>query len=298
MAMLNKPDTVNISLHKVYAEDGLELDSLLFEPKQKTKKIIIHLHGKEGHFIQNHFVTYMGYSYPLRGYSFLTFNNRGHDYMADMLKKASHGFEWSTRGSAFEVVEESIFDINGIINYVKELGYEEVILQGHSLGCHKICYYLNTNPKHKIERIILLTTADVRYQFNASVPNWEEYSGVAKQMISDGHGDMLMPLKLWSNAPISAKSYWHYTNPDSNTWCFNFSSPELGFKNFDKIKQKILVVVPENDIATGISQVKAMDLLKTNTSSNNFKSVIVKNAVHNFSSKEEELVETVISWLK
>lgn len=296
--MINKPAQVNISIHKIYADDGLELDSILFEPKKRNDKIIIHLHGKEGHFLQNHFVTVMGYTYPLRGYSFLTFNNRGHDYIADMLKKASHGFEWTTRGPAYEIIEEAVYDINGVIDYVKNLGYKEIILQGHSLGPHKMAYYLANKPKHEIKKIIFATTADIRYQLNSSVPNWEEYSGVAKQMVKDGKGDVLMPVRLWSNAPVSAKTFWHYTNSQSNTWVFNFTTPEIEFKNLNKIHQSVLTVVPDTDVATGVPQEKAMKILKQKIASKDFTSVIIKDAVHNFASKEKELVDVITSWLK
>ncbi len=296
--MIVKPKNIDITIHKIYSEDGLELDSLLFEPKKKTKKVIVHVHGKEGNFIQNHFVTHMGYKYPSAGYSFLTFNNRGHEYLADMLKKASHGFEWVTRGSAYEKVEEAVYDINGVIEYLKNLGYEEIILQGHSLGPHKISYYLANNPKYKIDKVILLTTADIIYQFNASVPNWKENVGVAKQLIDSGKGHELMKVRLWSNAPVSAETYWHYTNPQSNTWVFNFTSPKLEFKNFNKIKASILVVVPENDVATGVPQEKAMAMLKERTVSKDFASVIIRNAVHNFASKEDELTDVIMDWLK
>lgn len=40
---------------KFYSLDGLELDSVLFEPKQKSRKAIIHIHGITGHYLQNHF---------------------------------------------------------------------------------------------------------------------------------------------------------------------------------------------------------------------------------------------------
>lgn len=58
--MNTSQNTPVISLHKAYSTDGIELDSILYSPTSPTKKIIIHVHGKEGHFIQNHFVTSMG----------------------------------------------------------------------------------------------------------------------------------------------------------------------------------------------------------------------------------------------
>ena len=296
-SMIQKPQGIEISLHKIYAEDGLEFDSLLFEPKHKTKKIVIHIHGKEGHFIQNHFITHMGYSYPQSGFSFVTFNNRGHDYMADMLKRSTNGFEWETHGAAYEEIEKSPLDINGVIEYVKRLGYEEVILQGHSLGPHKISYYLSTQPKHEISKVILLSTADFRYLLETTVPNWREHAKNAEKMITNGHENDLMPVKLWSNSPVSAKTFWHYTKPDSNTWIFNFSVPNLAFKHFNAITIPILVVLPENDFGNKIPAKESIRMLKEQTASKDFTGIAIQEAVHNFASKENELVEKVLGWL-
>lgn len=290
--------TVKVSLHKPYSTDGIELDSILFEPHVSTKKIIIHVHGKEGHFIQNHFVTTMGEKYPLNGYAFLAFNNRGHDYMADLIKKTSTGFIWEQGGSMFDILEDSIYDLQGVINYVQNIGFTEIILQGHSLGPHKICYYLVNTPDHPVSKVILLTTADVHYQFDSSVLDWPKYSLIAKRMIDDGKGKDLMPIRLWSNCPISAATFWNHTNPNNNCFIFNGTHPEKEYKNFNKIKLPIIVINPENDVATGIEQKKAIELIRERTTSKDFSAFVIKNAVHNFLGREDELVETVVKWLK
>lgn len=289
--------TIKTSLHKIYSSDGIELDSILFEPQKKTKKIIIHVHGKEGHFIQNHFVTTMGKTYPLFDYAFLTFNNRGHDYMADLIKKTSTGYIWEQGGSIFDILEQSIFDIQGIIDYIQELGYTDIILQGHSLGPHKICYYIINTPQHNISKLIFLTTADVRYQFDSSVPDWQKYSLVAKRMMDEGKGRDLMPIKLWSNCLISAASFWNYTNPNTNCFVFNGTHPEFEYKNFNKITLPMLVVNPEHDVATGIPQEKALQLIKNRSISKHLETHMIKNAVHNFLAKENELCQVITSWL-
>lgn len=293
--MINQDNKV--SLHKIYSTDGIELDSILFEPLDKTEKVIIHVHGKEGHFIQNHFITHMGNAYPKIGYAFLTFNNRGHDYMADLLKKTSTGYTWEQGGSVFDVLEDTQHDIQGIIDYATDLGYKEIILQGHSLGPHKICYYLSQTPNHIVSKLILLTTADVQYQFDSSVPEWEKWSLVAKKMVEEGKGKELMPIKLWSNCPVSAATFWNYTNPNTNSFVFNSTHPEQEYKNFNKITLPMLVINPENDNATGIKQEKAIELIKKNSVSTNLETYIIKDAVHNFLGKEEELVTIITSWL-
>ncbi len=288
---------IKISLHKPYSTDGIELDSILFEPTEPTKKIVIHTHGKEGHFIQNHFIPLMGNTYPLHGYAFLAYNNRGHDYMADLLKRTSSGFVWEQGGSVYDILENAKFDIQGVIDYVLDMGYEEIILQGHSLGPHKMCYYLVNTPDHKVKKVILLTTADVRYQFDTAVPDWEKWSLVAKQMIDQGKAKELMPVRLWSNCPVSAATFWNYTNPNTNSFVFNGTHPEVEYKNFNKVTLPMLIINPENDAATGIKQEKAIELLKKNSVSKNLQTHIVKDAVHNFLGKEEELVKVITSWL-
>ncbi len=287
-----------VTLHKTYSTDGIELDCILFEPPKPSNKIIVHVHGKEGHFIQNHFVTIMGENYPRNGYAFLTFNNRGHDYMADLIKKTSTGFIWEQGGSMFDILEDSVYDLQGVISYVQNLGYSEIILQGHSLGPHKICYYLVNIPDHPVSKIILLTTADVHYQFDSSITDWPKYSLIAKRMIDDGKGKDLMPIRLWSNCPISAATFWNYTNPNNNCFVFNGTHPEKEYKNFNKIKLPIVVINPENDVATGIEQKKAIELIRERTASKDFSAFVIKNAVHNFLGREDELVETVVKWLK
>jgi alpha-beta hydrolase superfamily lysophospholipase len=289
---------MNISIHKIYATDGLELDAILFEPKKKTKSIIIHIHGKEGHFIQNHFVTTMGELYPKSGYSFLTFNNRGHDYLADIIRKSATGFEWVTKGTAHDRIEEAPHDINGVIAFAKKLGYKRIILQGHSLGPHKICYYLTNKPIHHVDEIILLSCADTLYLLDAHVPDWKKWVQTAKRMIKKGEGDELIDIRLWSNAPVSARTYLHYTRDSSNTWQFNYSNPKLKFKHFNKVKHPILAIFPSDDFSIGVKSSKALSMLSERTVSKSFHSAVIRDTIHNYASKEKELATRIISWLR
>lgn len=215
-----------------------------------------------------------------------------------MLQRSTQGFEWIKRGTAFDQIKESVFDINGVISYALNLGFKEIILQGHSLGPHKICYYLANKPKYDISRVILLSTADIIYILDAMVPEWRKYKELAKKMIKKGQAKKLMPITLWSDAPVSAATFLDFTDENSDSWIFNFKEPERGFKYFEQIKQPILVVNPENDVAVGLQQDKITKMLQEKTISQNFKSVVIKHAVHNFASKEKCLVEKIMTWLK
>lgn len=292
-----KNNQIHISNHKIYSTDNIELDSFLFEPAKGSDKIIIHIHGKEGHFMQNRFIIEMGYGYPKSGYSFLTFNNRGHDYIADLVKKSATGFTSIMGGSAYDVFEDCIYDIDGVISFVRSLGYKEIILQGHSLGPHKSCYFIHKKQNKEVSKVILISTSDILYQLN-EVPNWEQVSGLAKEMVDQGRGDEIMAVRLWSNCPVSAKTFWNYTRPDSNTYCFNFTRPHIEFRHFENVTIPILTVVAETDFATGIKQDAAMKMLAERTASDDLTTKIIKGVVHNYNGKEGELIDTIVRWLK
>lgn len=292
-----KNNHIKITNHKIYSTDNIELDSFLFEPKKGTDKIIIHIHGKEGHFMQNNFVIEMGYGYPIHGYSFLTFNNRGHDYIADLIKKSATGFTSVMGGSAYDIFEDCIYDIDGVVNYVKDLGYNQIILQGHSLGPHKSCYYIHKKQSSMVAKVILISTSDILFQLN-EVPNWEQVSGQAKQMIEEGRGKELMAVRLWSNCPVSADTFWNYTRPDSNTYCFNFTRPQIEFRHFENVTIPILTIVAETDFAAGIKQEVAMRMLHERTSSKDLTTHVIRGVVHSYRGKEGELISKVIKWLK
>lgn len=295
--MLEYSMNSTISIHKMYSEDALELDGILFEPIKKSKTIVIHIHGKEGNFIQNHFVTTLGHAYAKAGISMLTFNNRGHDYVADMVRKTHGGFEFSMRGSAFDILSESPLDINGVISYCYSLGYENIILQGHSLGPHKIAYYLTHSPKYDVKACILLSTSDIKYLFNAYVPNWKLNRSVAEIMINEGKGSDFMPVKLWSNALVSAKTYLDWTREDADSWIFNFSDKNPECKYYRSIKLPILVINPENDAAVCTPQPEIGSILKRETRSDDFTFEYIKKAPHNFSQFEEGLEKIAVKWV-
>ena len=43
-------------------------------------------------------------------------------------------------GTAYEDIEESYYDILGIVEYALNLGYTSIYLQGHSLGATKVVF--------------------------------------------------------------------------------------------------------------------------------------------------------------
>src|SRR3989344_4151789 len=116
------------SILKTTTEDGFELDAFLAEPQTKTGKAVLHFHGKEGDFLQNHFLQAMFRIYPKHGYSFMTASHSGRSYIADILRKSATGFEYTQMGSAFDIFEDCVYDIDAWVKVLIAKGYKKIIL--------------------------------------------------------------------------------------------------------------------------------------------------------------------------
>ena len=148
--------SANGKLIRFVNERRLELIGLLFEPSQtKRDTIVIHVHGNFGNFYTNKFIWYMSKMYTENNIAFLTFNLSAHDGLCEGYRDG----ELDYIGGAVADYDESICDIDAAITYAKNLGYVNIFLQGHSLGCDKtIEYILKSNCKDF--SIILLSPVD------------------------------------------------------------------------------------------------------------------------------------------
>lgn len=282
---------------KTTTADGLELDAVLVTPPKRTSKIVIHFHGKEGDFLQNHFIWQMAADYPKAGYAFMTASHRGKSYMADILRKSATGYEYTQLGSAFDIFEESVNDIDAWVREAGQLGYTEVVLQQHSTP-QKIAWYVHTQKPRQVVALILLSPADIRFAFEKYVPDYGKNLTLAKDMIDHGKSKELMPVPLWSNCPVSAATFFNWGNPDSPIQEFNYAHPEEGFRYFPGITLPVLAVLGDCDFAVGEPAQKCLDILREKSRSRAFGSRLITGAAHGYLGHESELTAAVIGWLK
>jgi pimeloyl-ACP methyl ester carboxylesterase len=72
---------------RVTTEDCLELQGLFAAPDLGPGPVtVLHVHGLCGNFYENRFLDVEGEALVAQGRNFLPFNNRGHDYYADLIQ--------------------------------------------------------------------------------------------------------------------------------------------------------------------------------------------------------------------
>ena len=124
------------------ATDGLKLNGLLYESNQKTDKVILSVHGMSSNCLKNR-EDILSKCMNQNNIDYFCFNNRGSELVRYIQKDINGEKEKLLGGTTYEDVLEGYEDIVGAILKLRELGYKEIYLQGHSLGCTKIVYTYN-----------------------------------------------------------------------------------------------------------------------------------------------------------
>ncbi len=272
-------------LVRINSIDGIELPGIIYTPDINTNKIVIHVHGLSGNFYENRFLDNLAETYTNKGYSFLTFNNRGKDYITEMLK----GNECVILGSCYELFKDCILDIEGVINWVKSHNYTEITLEGHSYGCNKVIYYYDNKNQDCIKNIILLAPCDIPTEIeNYTGDMYKTCIDESKKLIANNRENELIDFPVFANKKISAKTFYTDFLYESDCDFFRYREKDTKSEILNKINIPILVIFGDKDecVLTETKDV-VINYLKNNIK--NCEIRIIENTNHSYDNKYEEL---------
>lgn len=279
-------------LVRINSIDGIEQPGILYTPNENTNKIVIHVHGLSGNFYENRFLDVLAKSYTDKNYAFLTFNNRGRGFISELLK----GNDFTIIGGSLERFKDCILDIEGVVNWVKEKGYSEIVLEGHSYGCNKVLYYYNHKKDDSIKKIVLLSPCDIPSETKKFLSE-EEYK-IAKEestkLVSEGKDNELIDFSVMSNEKIAAGTYYNDFLPNGENDFIRYVDGKNGKSEIlSSIDIPVLVVFGDIDecvLTQPIDVVK--EYLNNNISNCNIQ--IIEGADHSYTNKYKELGKIVI----
>jgi len=290
------------SLHKITTEDGLTLHGVLYEPDEPTDKILIHVHGMAGNFYENKFLEFIAKTLTDNGISFSPFNNRGNGHITDFVRINGGKKDFVTYGSSQERFEDCIYDIQAHIDFVKEQGYKNIHLAGHSLGSPKVAYY-STQTNEDLKSIIFLSPSDmlglVRGDEDSGFGDYKNEMPIAEKLVAEGKENELLPKYVWGEYPITAGTYVNLFNDSSKTAIFNFHNNDLGFEVLNKIKYSTFAIVGSKDDVLIKPVDEIMNTLRVELkSSPRVETRVIEGANHGYQDHEQELADTLLSWIK
>lgn len=299
----------HLKLEQFETTDNLLLPGLLYEPEKKTNAVAIYLHGNGSSsvFYSVDKMNTIAEELTKQNIAFFPFNNRGAHYIKSLYQKKGDEEERMMYGTAYELIKECIYDIDGAIDYLKKLGYKTFYLIGISTGANKIILYHYYKPKNSVSKYILLSGGDDTGLYYQEMGKKKFYLALkkAKEAIKKGHGTKLIP-KYLVNYWFSYQALYDTLNPNGDYNIFPFNeyinnlklSKKPLFKEYKTIDKPTLVVYGEFDEFCYGKVPECVEILKKETTHlEKFTFKIIPNADHGFTDKEKELAGIVASWL-
>lgn len=285
------------------ATDGIELTGILYNIPQKTQDVILSVHGMSSNCFKKR-EEVIAKKANENNIDYFCFNNRGSELAKYIRKNINGKREKLLGGTSYEDVLEGYEDIVGALLKLKELGYKNIYLQGHSLGCTKIVYTYNELKDEEsfdildnIKGVILLSLIDIPTATKVYLRDkLDTYINLAEEMKEKGKTLELMPKDAFIH-PISAKTFLRYTK-------YNKEIDFASYGNDNKLEKLNNIDVPlmlrwgnQNEM---ILQ-KADELVEivSNAISNENKDInYINGADHGYTDKREVLAEQILEFIK
>ena len=282
-------------LVRIKSNDGIEMPGILYTPKDYSENICIHVHGMNGNFYENRFVDVLADTYTENGYSFLTFNNKGRDFITELIKDD----DFTLIGGSLERFQDSLFDIQGAIDYVKKLGYKNIILEGHSYGCNKVLYYYNKIEDNSIKKIVLLAPCDIPEESKKFLSSDEYENAVreSEELVQKRREMELINYSVMANGKVAAGTFYYDFLPDGENDFIRYRDGIVGNSDvLSCIKIPVLVIFGDNDECVLTESIDVVTgYLKNNISNCNIQ--IINNTDYIFTDKFNELGEIIKCYL-
>lgn len=279
--------------------DDLTLAGLLFEPKRRTTRAAIFLHGMGGSFEPPR-TNILGARFTEAGIAYFAFNNRG----SYLVRRMGPG----RAGMAYEKIRDCVLDIDAAVRELRRRGYRDLTLIGHSTGANKIAVYDHHKPRNFVKRYILLGPGDdtgITYK-HLGARRFRPTLEKARAMIRAGRGEELMPEKIAPTPPLSWTSFYDIANPDGDYNVFPFldlmRNLRLGRKprmrHLRGIRKPTLALWGENDEYCYGDVPRCLAVTAEALGPKpNIELATLADADHGFGGREQELADVMINWM-
>jgi pimeloyl-ACP methyl ester carboxylesterase len=190
-------------------------------------------------------------------------------------------------GSAYERIRDCVKDIDGALRELRRRGFSEFTLAGHSTGANKIAVYDHYKKRNRIRRYVLIAGADdtgLEYKRYGA----RRFRALLKKARS------MPPNALMPGRMMSWRSFYDMANPNGDYNVFPFLETTRGrrpFRFIRGIRKPALYVYGQND------QYRFDAALLARNIGPNGEIVIMRDADHGFTGREEELARLIVDWV-
>lgn len=288
----------SVSLVEITTKDNLIHQGLYAEPAKQTGTALLWVHGLSSNFYSNasRINTMIDVCRGNR-IGFAVFNSRGHDVVTGIKKIDVKNGNKQTRivgGAGNERFEESVYDIDAGVSFLKEKGFTKIILIGSSTGANKVCFYAGTQQDPRVSGVVLASPVSDHLNPDEKL-SWFVRSFL-KVLQALGLGDSFVPFV--QPYPVTPNRALSLVTPHSSEDVFDYDDTEHGLKVFGNITKPLLILLGELDESLDRPAFVIKSVYDNKTHAKRYASVIIKDADHGFKGKEKEFSKEIIKFIE
>lgn len=279
----------NIEFLYEYTKDNLRLQGTLWDSDKKDICVVF-VHGMCCSSIENYFTTVWGENFVNDNIGFLYGHTRGYSNINSIVDKDGNII---TLGTAYEVFEDCIYDIDLWIKKAYELGYKRIILVGHSFGCNKVIYY-TYKQKPNLLGLVLASTPDMHGFARKNEKDYDKLLEETKINIEKGLPRKMTSKPVEDYMHMSSEAFYNWYKPNSNV---DNIPKERNPKHFEQLET---ISVPILTFSGSLEEelYLKLELLKEKAlNCPSFTTEIVQNANHFYHNCELETYQLINCWI-
>ena len=268
----------------VEASDGLSLSGFEVTGRRRGAGIVW-IHGFGVGFDLPECIE-LGRELARREIGFVAGNVRGHDGGAAGFRRRGGGYDVIPIGSWWEVFEESAMDVAAWVEHARHVGFERIVLAGHSFGALKAVYYVSSTHPEEVAGLALVSPSFGLLFVDPTVAER------ANSLVSAGRGHELLPAGSWSRGfgtdTVSAQTY-------ASWWRVAPTFFGEGATRFADITCPMLVVYGATGDLGGQDEIDRFRRLAASTP--RFESAVVTGLRHRYAGGEKLLADAIERWV-
>ncbi len=281
---------VDGELIEFHAEDKALLHGFLMRPKY-ANTCLIWVHGMTGNFYRSSIPMALAKKLGNIGVAVFSINTRGHDLLSGT-RFDSKKRDPKVIGTSLENFEESVFDISGAINAMKEKGFKRFILSGGSTGCQKITYYQYKRKDPRVKGLVLLAPVDDYHSQKAELKKrFDKIVKMAKTLKSSRKSRVVLD-DLNYLGVYRFLSVADTRNVEARL--FNYDGP---MTEFSSIKVPIYASFGSKEEYEVKPVHECIEILSKKTQSKSFSFSIIDGAAHSYRGFENNVASSIELWL-
>jgi pimeloyl-ACP methyl ester carboxylesterase len=269
-------------------DDAIIHDGVVMRPTgSSTGTTVVWMHGYTGNFSEQH-QTRIGRYLAERGHTFVSGNNRGHDFGVRLVGEP--GGEFRVGGGWWELASESWLDIKAWLDFASTtLSPRRLILAGHSYGAVKVTRFQGERQDARVHGLI---SASGPVRPPSQRPEFGEALATARRMVAEGEGLNLLPFGTAGRL----ETFSAQTLVDRAEWMVDTYGMQGGDSPLSNIRCPLLAILGTKEPQIGSPD--DLELLKLNArASARADTALIEGANHWYTGCEERVAEAIYNWL-